>query len=47
MPSGVSFDRDSGLLSGTPKKSGLYRLTFTASNGTRPNATQSFTLLVD
>ncbi len=46
-PSGVSFNRISGVLSGTPKKSGLYRLTFTASNGTRPNATQSFTLLVE
>ncbi len=47
LPSGVSFNRTSGVLSGTPKKSGTYRLTFTASNGTRPNATQSFTLIVD
>ena len=47
LPSGVSFDRATGVLSGTPKKSGFYRLTFTASNGTRPNATQSFTLIVD
>ena len=47
LPSGVSFNRTSGVLSGTPKKSGIYRLTFTASNGTRPNATQSFTLIVD
>ena len=47
LPSGVSFNRTSGVLSGTPKKSGLYGLTFTASNGTRPNATQSFTLIVD
>ncbi len=47
LPSGVSFNRTSGVLSGTPTKSGLYGLTFTASNGTRPNATQSFTLIVD
>ena len=47
LPSGVSFDRTTGVLSGTPKKSGFYRLTFTASNGTRPNATQSFTLIVE
>ena len=47
LPSGVSFDRATGVLSGTPKKSGFYRLTFTASNRTRPNATQSFTLIVD
>ena len=47
LPSGVSFDRATRVLSGTPKKSGADRLTFTASNGTRPNATQSFTLIVD
>lgn len=47
LPSGISFDRATGTLSGTPKKSGFYRLTFTASNGIRPNATQSFTLIVD
>ena len=47
LPSGVSFDRTTGVLSGNAKKSGFYRLTFTASNGTRPNATQSFTLIVD
>ncbi len=47
LPSGVSFNRSSGVLSGTPKKSGFYRLTFTASNGIRPNAIQSFTLIVD
>ena len=47
LPSGVNFDRTTGVLSGTPKKSGSYRLTFTASNGTLPNATQSFTLIVD
>ena len=46
LPSGVSFDRATGVLSGTPKKSGFYRLAFTASNGTRPNATQSFTLVI-
>ncbi len=47
LPSGVSFDRTTGVLSGTPRKSGFYRLTFTASNGTRQNATQSFTLIVE
>ncbi len=46
LPSGVTFNRATGVLSGTPKKSGFYRLTFTASNGTRPNATQSFRLFV-
>ena len=47
LPSGISFDRSTGVLSGTPKRSGLYRLTFTASNGVRPNATQRFTLNVE
>jgi prepilin-type N-terminal cleavage/methylation domain-containing protein len=47
LPSGVSFNRTNGVLSGTPRRSGFYRLTFTASNGTRPNATQSFTLIID
>ena len=47
LPTGVSFDRTTGVLSGTPRNSGFYRLNFTASNGTRPNATQSFTLMVD
>lgn len=47
LPSGVSFSRTSGVLSGTPRKSGFYRLTFKASNGVRPSATQSFTLFVE
>lgn len=47
LPSGVRFDKTTDVLSGTPRNSGLYRLTFTASNGNRPNATQSFTLIVD
>ena len=47
LPSGVNFDRTTGVLSGTPKKSGYYRLTFTASNGTRQTAMQSFTLIVE
>jgi hypothetical protein len=35
------------VLSGTPRKSGFYRLTFKANNGVRPSATQSFTLFVE
>ena len=52
LPSGVSF-KDNGngtaTLKGTPAagKGGTYGLTFTASNGTAPDATQSFTLTVD
>ena len=47
LPSGVSFDRTTGVVSGTPRSSGVYRLSFTATNGTKPNATQSFTLIVE
>ena len=52
MPSGVTLtDNANGTatLAGTPQAStgGSYTLTFTAANGTLPNATQSFTLTVD
>jgi RHS repeat-associated protein len=49
LPSGVSFNSGTGLLSGTPASgtNGSYPITFTASNGVGSNATQSFTLLVD
>ncbi|MCX7680516.1 MAG: hypothetical protein N2508_00875, partial [Anaerolineae bacterium] len=51
LPAGVTFT-DNGnrtaTLAGTPiaGTAGLYPLTFTASNGTSPNATQNFRLLV-
>jgi hypothetical protein len=47
LPAGVTFtDNGNGTatLSGTPSVTGTFPLTFTASNGTTPNATQSFTL---
>ena len=46
LPSGVTFNSSTGVLSGTPASgtSGTYNLTFTASNGVSPDATQSFTL---
>ena len=49
LPAGISFNAATGVLSGTPSagSSGTYALTFTAINGTSPNATQSFTLIVD
>jgi hypothetical protein len=48
LPAGVTFDTATGILSGTPAAGtgGSYALTFTASNGVLPNATQPFTLLV-
>jgi FG-GAP-like repeat/Putative Ig domain/Bacterial Ig-like domain/FG-GAP repeat len=48
LPSGVTFNASTGILSGTPAPgtNGSYSLIFTAANGTGANATQSFTLTV-
>ena len=48
LPSGVTLSA-SGLLSGIPDAGmgGVYNLTFQASNGVAPNASQSFTLTVN
>jgi microsomal dipeptidase-like Zn-dependent dipeptidase len=47
LPAGVVFT-PSGSLSGTPTTTdGTYPITFTASNGVLPNATQQFTLVVN
>ncbi|HTP67021.1 MAG TPA: Ig domain-containing protein [Geobacteraceae bacterium] len=48
LPQGVTFDASTGVLSGTPAtgSSGTYPLTITATNGLKPDATQSFTLTV-
>jgi outer membrane protein assembly factor BamB len=45
----VTFDASTGVLSGTPAATtgGTYNLTFTASNGIAPNATENFTLTVN
>jgi hypothetical protein len=49
LPSGVSFNAGTGVLSGTPTTGtgGIYSISFTASNGVNPNATQNFTLTID
>jgi hypothetical protein len=44
LPTGVTFT--GGSLTGTPSVTGSFPITFTASNGVLPNATQSFTLTV-
>ena len=48
LPSGVKFDPTTNEISGTPDvgTGGTYDLTFTATNGVDPDATQSFTLEV-
>jgi len=49
LPTGLSLNATSGVISGTPAggTAGTYTLTFTASNGVAPNAAQSFTLTVN
>jgi hypothetical protein len=48
LPSGITFNAGTGLLSGTPAAgtNGTYNITFTANNGVSPTASQSFTLTV-
>ncbi len=48
LPTGVTFNASTGVLSGTPAggTAGVYPITFVAQNGVSPNATQSFTLTV-
>jgi hypothetical protein len=51
LPSGVTFTNNgngTGTLAGTPASgtNGSYAITFTATNGILPNATQNFTLIV-
>jgi hypothetical protein len=49
LPSGVSFNASTGVLSGTPStgSGGVYTVSFTAANGIGTNASQSFTLTVN
>src|ERR1700682_278995 len=47
LPAGVTFNATTGVLSGTPPVIGPFPITFTAQNGTAPNATQKFTLTVN
>jgi predicted outer membrane repeat protein len=49
LPSGLKFDVNTGVLSGTPAigSGKAYALTFTANNGTGTNAVQKFTLTVN
>jgi hypothetical protein len=46
LPNGVNFDESTDTISGTATVAGTFRVTFTASNGMSPDATQVFTLTV-
>jgi hypothetical protein len=45
LPNGLTLS-PAGLLSGTPTQGGSFPVTLTATNGTLPNATQNFTVIV-
>ena len=47
LPSGLTLNAATGVLSGTPSGFGTFPVTLTASNGVGTNATQSFTLTVE
>jgi len=46
LPSGITFDPTTGLLSGIPTATGTFNLQFTASNGVGSTAIQNFTLTI-
>lgn len=46
LPPGLSMS-SSGIISGTPTQAGTYTGIVTASNGTAPSATQSFTIVIN
>lgn len=48
LPTGVTFNPTTGVLSGTPGAgtAGIYSITFTATNGVSPSAAQTFTLTI-
>lgn len=46
LPSGLSINANSGIISGTPTTAATYAGTLTASNGVSPEATQSFAITI-
>ena len=46
LPTGLTFDPGTGLLAGTPTQDGTFAITFSATNGVSPDASQPFTLTV-
>ena len=46
LPTGITFNPATGVLSGTATVGGSFPITLTASNGVSPSATQAFTLTV-
>jgi len=46
LPTGIALDATSGVVAGTPTTAGSYTFTVTASNGTAPDASSAYTIVV-
>jgi uncharacterized repeat protein (TIGR02543 family) len=46
LPSGMSFDEVTGILSGTPSESGQFNFNITVSNGVNPDVSKNYTLII-
>lgn len=46
LPTGLGLDATSGVISGTPTTPGTYTFTVTASNGTAPDASATYTVVI-
>ena len=46
LPAGIALDATSGVVAGTPTAAGSYTFTVTASNGTAPDASSAYTIVV-
>lgn len=46
LPSGMDFDVDTGILSGTPLESGTFSFSITATDGVDPGVAKNYTLLI-